>query len=49
MIQEINNEGWRDISGYLNYQVSTVGRVRDSSAGNILKPFVNKGPYQVGI
>ena len=37
MIQEINNECWRTISGYLKYQVSNVGRVRHAKTGRILK------------
>ena len=32
------NEEWRSIDGYLNYQVSNLGRVRNSKTGRILKP-----------
>ncbi len=47
MTQEINNECWRNISGYLNYQVSNVGRVRNSFTGNILKPNGYRKYYSV--
>jgi hypothetical protein len=36
MAEIIINEEWRSISGYLNYQVSNIGRVRNTS-GHILK------------
>ena len=45
MTQEINNECWRNISGYLKYQVSNVGRVRNSITGRILKPQIRKDVY----
>ena len=32
-----NNEVWRAIDGYLNYEVSTHGRVRNNKNGKILK------------
>ena len=32
-----NNEVWRAIDGYLNYEVSSHGRVRNSNTGRILK------------
>ena len=35
--QIIINEVWRSISEYLNYQVSNIGRVRNSVSGKILK------------
>ena len=38
MTQGINNECWRNISGYLNYQVSNIGRVRNVKTERILKP-----------
>ena len=38
MTHEINNKYWRNISGYLNYQVTNVGRIRNSNTGRILKP-----------
>ncbi len=34
------NEEWRSINGYLQYQISNIGRVRDIS-GRILKPHKN--------
>jgi len=33
-----NNEVWRAIDGYLNYEISSHGRVRNSNTGRILKP-----------
>ena len=32
------NETWRSIDGYINYQVSNIGRVRNVTTGCILKP-----------
>jgi hypothetical protein len=32
-----NNEIWRAIDGYLNYEVSSHGRIRNSNTGRILK------------
>ena len=44
----IINEEWRSINGYLNYQVSNIGRVRNSTTGIILKPVViNTGYFKV--
>ena len=40
--QDINNECWRSISGYKNYQVSNIGRVRNAKDGRILIPIVSK-------
>ena len=37
LITGIINEEWRSISGYINHQVSTIGRVRNTSSGRILK------------
>ena len=37
MTHELNNECWRNISGYLKYQVSNAGRVRNAKTGKILK------------
>ncbi len=45
MTQEINNECWRNVSGYLNYQISNVGRVRNSFTGLILKQHLRKNNY----
>jgi hypothetical protein len=33
-----NNEIWRAVDGYLNYEISTHGRVRNNKTGRILKP-----------
>ncbi len=50
MTQEINNECWRNISDYLTYQVSNVGRVRNSKTGRIMKPFTTTtGYFQIGL
>ena len=38
MEQVIVNEQWRSISGYTNYQVSNLGRVRNANTGRILRP-----------
>ena len=38
------NEEWRSISGYINYQVSNIGRVRNE-AGHILKPCTSHDGY----
>ena len=44
------NEEWRSIDGYINYQVSNIGRVRNSKTGRILTPQINRGGYyQVGL
>ena len=34
--QDIINECWRSIDGYINYQISNVGRVRNALNGKIL-------------
>jgi hypothetical protein len=44
MAEIIINEQWRSISGYLNYQVSNIGRVRNAS-GHILKPHTSDNGY----
>ena len=36
----IELEEWRNITGYLNYQVSNIGRVRNARSGRILKPAI---------
>jgi hypothetical protein len=44
----IINEYWRSIDGYINYQVSNIGRVRNSNTGRILKPLLDtRGYYQI--
>ncbi len=45
---EANREYWRAISVFTNYEVSSVGRVRNSKTGRILRPSNNgKGYLQV--
>ena len=46
MQEVIINEEWRSISGYLNYQVSNMGRVRNVH-GRIMKLTEVKGGYLV--
>ena len=36
-----NQEIWRAINGYINYEVSNHGRVRNSVTGKILKNILN--------
>ena len=38
-------EEWRDISGYSNYQVSTIGRVMNVKSGRVLKTTTHRGGY----
>ena len=48
--QDVINECWRSIDGYMNYQVSNVGRVRNITTGRILKQCIlNKGYYAVSL
>ena len=37
-----NQEIWKSISGYLNYEVSSFGRVRNATTGTILKERMRK-------
>ncbi len=41
-ITGIINEEWRSVSGYANYQVSNIGRVRNVKTEKILKPNIEK-------
>ena len=43
--QDIINECWRSIDGYINYQVSNIGRVRNASSGQILGVYWNSEGY----
>ena len=46
----IINEIWRTITGFVNYQVSNIGRVRNTNTGRILKPGKNgRGYYYVNL
>ena len=46
MEQVIVNEQWRSISGYISYQVSNLGRIRNTSTGKILKAGEMKSGYR---
>ena len=41
----IINEIWRTITGFVNYQVSNIGRVRNTHTGRMLKPGKNARGY----
>ena len=45
MEEVIINEEWRSISGYINYQVSNIGRVRNTNSGLIRKLNTNNNGY----
>ena len=51
MIQqdETINEVWRSISGYINYQVSSIGRVRNAETGNVLKNYIRSKYYAISL
>ena len=42
---ESNREQWSSIDGYLNYEVSWFGRVRNGNTGRILKPQTSTPGY----
>ena len=42
---EANREYWRAVSVFTNYEISSVGRVRNSKTGRILKSFDNGFGY----
>src|SRR5687768_16595207 len=48
LIEELDKkiERWETITDYVNYSVSTFGRVRNDVTGRILKPDIDKGGYQ---
>jgi hypothetical protein len=43
--QDIINECWRSISGYINYQVSNIGRIRNAKTGRIKAVRQDKDGY----
>ena len=45
LLTGIINEEWRSIDGYMNYQVSNIGRVRSITTGRILKYFYSEEGY----
>ena len=49
MEQTVINEVWRSVDGYMNYQVSNIGRVRNATNGRILKATLNNGYYKVTV
>ena len=38
-------EEWKEIEGYENYEISTMGRVRNITKNKILSPAVNDKDY----
>ena len=44
---DIINELWRSISGYMNYQISNIGRVRNTETGRILKNGSSNGYHVI--
>ena len=44
--QIIVNETWRSIDGFINYQVSNIGRVRNANTGRIMKTRIMKNNYE---
>ena len=46
-ITGVINEEWRAFSGYANYQVSNIGRVRNVKTERILKPNIRKDGYYI--
>lgn len=44
--QVIVNECWRSVSGYINYQVSNIGRVRNCITGKILAQRLRPDGYK---
>ena len=48
--QDIINECWRSVDGFINYQISNTGRVRNAVTGQILAVYWNsKGYATVGL
>ena len=43
----ITNEMWRTITVFVNYQVSNIGRVRNTDTGMILRPSDSSGYVEV--
>ena len=43
----IVNEQWRSIDGYIIYQVSNIGRVRNANTGRIMKGTVSNHGYKI--
>ena len=45
LLTGVINEEWRSISGFINYQISNIGRIRNVRTGRILKPRQDKDGY----
>ena len=43
------DEDWKIIDGYINYEISVDGRVRNVQTRRILKPCISSGKYLVGL
>lgn len=50
-LESVNYEEWRTIKEFPNYQVSSLGRIKNIKTNRILKPFKNKtsGYYYINI
>ena len=42
-----NRENWRSVNLYLNYEVSSVGRVKNVNTGKMLKPYLGSNGYYI--
>jgi len=47
MNEIIQEEKWKKVNGYKNYEVSTFGNVRNTKTGRILKPTPSQSGYTV--
>lgn len=42
-------EEWKHVSGYVNYEVSNKGRIRNKHSGRVLKPQIVRGYHYVSL
>ena len=42
-----NQEIWRAVDGFINYEISSHGRARNAITGKIMKPTLNKGYLRI--